>query len=255
MEPDVLERVLRRDRAVVFVALAALTALSWAYTLDMAGAPAGVGARVLPCCGVHLGVTTAMWVVMMIGMMLPSAAPMVLTHAAIVRRGAARGGPFVPSSLFLSGYLVAWSAFSAVAALAQWGLYRLGWLDGGSLSIAPLAGAVVLFVAGAFQLSPAKGACLSHCRAPLGYFMTEWRDGKLGAVVMGLRHGAFCIGCCWLLMAILFSVGVMNMLWCALLTAFVVAEKVLPWPRLLVWSGALGCFVAGGALVYRAIVG
>jgi hypothetical protein len=129
-----------------------------------------------------------MWLVMMVGMMLPSAAPMVLTHAAIVRRHVAGGLPYVPSSLFLSGYLVSWSAFSALAAVAQWALFRHGLLDGRSLSVGPLAGGVVLVTAGAFQLSPAKGRA-SHCRAPLGYFMTEWRDGRIGAVTsIALDH-------------------------------------------------------------------
>jgi predicted metal-binding membrane protein len=96
---------------------------------------------------------------------------------------------------------------------------------------------------------------LSQCRAPLGYFMTDWREGRVGAVTMGLRHGAFCIGCCWLLMAVLFAVGIMNMVWGAAITAFVLAEKVLPWRRVVVWAGALGCFVAGLGLMARAALG
>ena len=114
------------------------------------------------------------------------------------------------SGLFLAGYLLAWSGFSAVAAFAQGVLYRGALLDGRSLSIGPWAGAAVLLAAAAFQLSPAKNACLSQCRAPVGYFVTEWREGNAGAVIMGLRHGIFCIGCCWLLMAVLFAVGIMN---------------------------------------------
>jgi predicted metal-binding membrane protein len=220
---------------------------------QMANEP--LGTQILPCCGVHFGVTLTMWIVMMAAMMLPSVAPMVLTHAAIVRRDVATRLPFVPTGLFLSGYLVAWSAFSALAALTQSALYRGGWLDGRSLSVAPIAGAVVLVAAGAFQLSSAKRACLSHCRAPLAYFMTEWRDGRIGAVSMGFQHGLFCIGCCWPLMAILFAVGVMNIAWSVLLTAFVVAEKLVPWPRLIVWSGALACFGGGAALLYRVALG
>jgi predicted metal-binding membrane protein len=246
-----IELVVRRDRIVIVVALAALSALSWGYMLDMGRS--SPGEHLMPCCGARFGVTLSMWVVMMIGMMLPSVAPMVLTHAAIVRRRVALGEPYVPSGLFLGGYLVAWSGFSALAAALQWALFRAGWLDGRSLSIGPIAGGVVLLLAGVFQLSSAKGACLAHCRAPLGYFMTEWREGRFGALVMGVRHGVFCVGCCWLLMALLFSVGVMNMVWSAVLTAFVLAEKVLPWRRAVVWCGAVGCFVFGGALLYGAL--
>jgi len=208
----------------------------------------------MPCCGASFGVAFAMWVVMMAGMMIPSVAPMVLTHAGIMRRRAAQGAPFVSSGLFLLGYLLAWSGFSAVAAFAQWALYRSNVLDGRSLSIGPWAGGAVLLAAGIFQLSSAKDACLSHCRAPLGYFVTEWREGRVGAVMMGLRHGVFCIGCCWLLMAVLFAVGIMNILWGAAITAFVVAEKILPWPRAVVWSGAALCLVGAAVLACRAVL-
>jgi predicted metal-binding membrane protein len=196
-----------------------------------------------------------MWVVMMAGMMIPSVAPMVLTHASVVRRRVPRGAPFVPSGLFLTGYLVAWTAFSAIAALAQWALYRAALLDGRSLAIGPWAGGAVLVAAAIFQLSPAKDKCLSQCRAPLGYFLTEWREGLVGAVVMGVRHGVFCIGCCWLLMAVLFAVGIMNLVWGAAITAFVLAEKVLPWPRGVVWAGSAMCLLGAAVLAYRATHG
>jgi predicted metal-binding membrane protein len=188
-------------------------------------------------------------------MMIPAVAPMVLTHAAITRRRVtAWGAPFVSSALFLAGYLLTWSGFAAVAALAQSVLYRSALLDPQSLAIGPAAGSAVLVAAGLFQLSPAKNACLSHCRAPLGYFLTEWREGKAGAVQMGLRHGAWCLGCCWLLMAVLFAVGIMNLLWGAVITAFVVAEKVLPWRRAVVVSGGALCFVGAIALLCRAVL-
>jgi predicted metal-binding membrane protein len=179
---------------------------------------------------------------------------MVLTHAAIARRRAAQGAPFVSSAFFLAGYLLAWTAFSAVAAFTQGLLFRAAVLDGRSLSVGPWAGAAVLAVAAIFQLSPAKSACLSQCRAPLGYFITEWRDGDSGAVVMGLRHGLFCIGCCWLLMAVLFAVGIMNVLWGAAVTALVVAEKVLPWRRPVIWAGSAACLAGAATLVWRAVV-
>jgi predicted metal-binding membrane protein len=249
-----LEQVLRRDRLLLSAALVALTLASWVWML----APAVAGSahqRLMPCCGGSFGAVFVMWMVMMAAMMIPSVSPMVLTHAGIVRRRVKLGAPYVPSALFLAGYLVAWSTFSAVAAFAQWVLFRSSLLDGGRLAIGPWAGAVVLLAAGVFQLTPAKDACLSQCRAPLGYFLSEWRDGSWGSVVMGLRHGLFCIGCCWLLMAVLFSVGIMNIVWGVAITAFVVAEKIAPWKRAVVWSGAAACLASAAALLYRAFQG
>jgi predicted metal-binding membrane protein len=246
-----LERALLRDRVIISIALCAMTIVSWAQMLAPDdGAP---GER--PCCGARFTVVFSMWLVMMAGMMIPSAAPMVLTHAAIMRRRVAQGAPFVPSGLFLAGYLLAWSAFSAVAAFAQWALYHAALLDGRSLAIGSWAGALVLIAAALFQLSPAKDACLSQCRAPLGYFLTEWRDGHAGALVMGLRHGLFCIGCCWLLMAVLFAVGIMDLAWGAAITAFVIAEKLLPWRRAVVWAGCALCVLEAAMLGYRAAFG
>jgi predicted metal-binding membrane protein len=254
VEKRPLERVLSSDRLVIFIVLGALTLVSWVHMV-LPGAGAADEERLMPCCGARFGVTFSMWVVMMVGMMIPSVTPMVLTHAAIVRKSVAPAAPFVSSALLLGGYLVAWCGFSTVAALVHWALYRASLLDGHTLSVAPWAGCVVLVVAGAFQLSPAKGACLSQCRAPLGYFLTEWREGHAGAVIMGLRHGLFCIGCCWALMAVLFAVGVMNVLWGAIITAFVLAEKVLPWRRTVVWSGAAVCGMGAVRLAYRALLG
>jgi predicted metal-binding membrane protein len=249
-----LEQILRRDRLLISIGLAALTLASWVWMF----APVVTGSaqqRLMPCCGASFGAVFVMWIVMMAAMMIPSVAPMVLTHAGIVRRRVELGAPYVPSALFLAGYLVAWSGYSAVAAFAHWALYRSSLLDGHRLAVGPWAGAVVLVAAGVFQLTPAKDACLSQCRAPLGYFLTEWREGAQGAVEMGLRHGLFCIGCCWLLMAVLFSVGIMNVVWGVAITALVVAEKLLPWKRAVVWSGAAACLASAGALVYRALEG
>jgi predicted metal-binding membrane protein len=248
-----LERALSRDRLVISLVLATLTALAWTQMAWPAQGE-GLAEGLLPCCGARFELVLAMWVVMMAGMMIPSVAPMVLTHAAIVRRRAAGNSPFVSSGLFLLGYLLAWSAFSALAAAAQAALYRSVLLDGHSLSVAPWLGGAILLAAGAFQLSPAKGACLAHCRSPVGYFTTEWRDGRAGAFGMGLRHGVFCIGCCWLLMAVLFAVGVMNIVWAAVLTAVVVAEKMVPSRRTVVWAGSVCCFLGAGVLFYRAAV-
>jgi len=246
-----IERVLRKDRLVLSILLAIATALAWAAMARMANEGLGGGERLMPCCATF-GLIFWMWVVMMAGMMIPSVTPMVLTHAAVMRRRLKLGAPYVSSGLFLSGYLGAWSGFSFVAALAQWALHRSSLLNPETLRVHPLAGSAVLLCAGAFQLSEAKHACLSQCRAPLGYFITEWREGRAGAFIMGLRHGWSCIGCCWLLMAILFAAGVMSLWWGAAITAFVIAEKLMPWHRLVIWAGAILCFVGAAALIARA---
>ena len=174
--------------------------------------------------GPYLGATALMWVVMMIAMMVPAVMPML-----IVFRGLNRG----PSSgadplLFALGYLLAWTSFSIVAALVQWLLHGAGWLGGSLLSLRPLAASAILVGAGLYQLTPLKNSCLEKCRSPMGYFLANWRDGRLGAIAMGLHHGWFCIGCCWVLMLIMFVGGAMNVMTMALLTVFIVAERVLP---------------------------
>lgn len=155
----------------------------------------------------------------------------------------------------LGGYLAAWSAYAAAAALAQWWLFRSVLLDPRTLSVSPLAGGVMLVAAGAFQLSPMKGRCLAHCRGPLVSAIAEGRAGLFGALRVGFKQGVFCVGCCWLLMALLFAVGVMNALWGAALTGFVLAERVLPWRRAVVWFGAGACAAAGLGLMARAVLG
>jgi predicted metal-binding membrane protein len=241
----------RREQLVLAGLLALLTGLAWVAMARMAGEVPG-GGRLRPCCA-SFGLIFWMWVVMMAGMMIPSVMPMVLTHAAITRRRVA-GGRHVSSMVFLAGYLATWCGFSLLAALAQWALNRSSMLDPETLRVRPLTASLVLVCAGVFQLSSVKATCLSQCRAPLGYFLTEWREGRAGAFVMGLRHGWFCIGCCWLVMALLFGAGVMSLWWGAAITAFVIAEKLLPWRRLVVWSGAILCFLGAAILLALAVI-
>src|SRR5215471_11949407 len=166
--PSPTEALFRRDRVVVLAALAALTGVSWLYILQMSRTPAsGMPAErlVMSCCGVDFWTTFLMWTVMMVGMMVPSVAPMVLTFATINRRRGEAGGPYVPTAAFLSGYLITWTAFSAVAALAQWALFRAALLDPHSQTVGPWLAGPNLLAAGVFQLSPAKQACLLQCRS------------------------------------------------------------------------------------------
>jgi len=164
----------------------------------------------------------------MVAMMIPSAAPMILTFALVNRKRRESERPFVPTGIFLLGYLVVWTGFSVLAAVAQWILHAKALLSPMMVSTSPMLGGALLLGAGVFQWTPLKNTCLAHCRSPLGFLMTDWREGRWGAFVMGLQHGAYCIGCCWILMALLFVAGVMNMWWIAIIAVFVLLEKVAP---------------------------
>ena len=183
----------------------------------------------------------AMWAVMMAGMMTPSAAPVVLLVAGMNRR---RGAQRVPGVVFAfgAGYLLIWVAFSAAAALSQWALHQAALLSPAMTTSSARLGAAILIAAGIYQLTPFKGTCLTHCRSPLGFLMSHWRDGTAGALRMGIAHGSYCLGCCWALMGVLFVVGVMNLLWVAAIAIFVLMEKVGP-------AGTLIARVAGVAMI------
>jgi predicted metal-binding membrane protein len=181
--------------------------------------------------------TFAMWWVMMVGMMVPSAAPMVLTFATLNRNRRANGETFVPTSVFLLGYLVVWGGFSAVATAAQFVLDRFVLLTPMLEVASSMFGGALLIAAGAYQFSPLKQACLRACRSPFAFVLNHWRDGRIGALRMGLEHGAYCLGCCAVLMALLFLAGAMNLMWVAALAVFVFAEKLLPGG---VWIGRAG---------------
>lgn len=185
------------------------------------------------CAGTSAGAILPlflMWSVMMIAMMLPSALPMVLTFAGLSGHRRQQGRPYVPAIIFVSGYLVVWFIFSAAAAIAQWLLHRRAWLSPGMASTSALLAGLLLLIAGVFQFTPLKRACLTRCRGPMEWIMTRWREGRAGALRMGIEHGLFCTGCCWALMTLLFTLGVMNLLWVASLTVLVCVEKLLPRP-------------------------
>jgi predicted metal-binding membrane protein len=184
-----------------------------------------------------------MWAVMMIAMMLPSAAPMILTFAAVARNRRRAERPYVPVAVFAAGYVVIWCVFSLVAAGGQWLLHREALLSPDMASGSAILAGILLLTAGVFQFTPLKRTCLKHCRAPLEFIMTRWREGWRGAFGMGIEHGAFCAGCCWALMALLFVLGVMNILWIAALTMLVALEKVLPRARAL--SAGTGLVLVG----------
>jgi predicted metal-binding membrane protein len=222
-----------RDRAAILGALAGVAAVGWFYLWRMASAMDGMAgmampARFAPWTANDAVLNVLMWWVMMVGMMVPSAAPMILIFAAINRGKRARREVFVPSAVFTAGYLVAWGLFGVAATAAEWGLEQAALISPQTQRVGPLFGAVIVILAGLYQLTPLKYACLAHCRSPFGFVMTHWRDGTAGALRMGVEHGLYCLGCCWVLMALMFAGGVMNLLWMAALTAFVLVEKVVP---------------------------
>lgn len=227
------QAIFTRDRLVVLGGLVGIVALSWVYliylSIDMQNMSMEMSMPQMQAWKpADFILTFIMWSVMMIAMMTPSAAPMILTFSAINRRKSDVGNPVVLTGIFLLGYLVVWTAFSAVVTIVQWGLHSVALLSPMMVSSSPFLGGFLLLLAGIFQFTPYKHACLGYCRTPMGFLMTEWRMGKQGAFVMGVRHGYFCVGCCWLIMALLFVAGVMNLLWVATIAGFVLLEKVIP---------------------------
>lgn len=222
----------RVDRAAVLGSLAGITVIAWMFTVQIAGSmsmPAGAMdmASAMPSGGVQLVLVAAMWAAMMVGMMVPSAAPMIVTYTDWTRRGST-GSRMAAIASFLSGYVVVWLGFSLVGAILQVALERAGLLSPMGAASRPAVGGAVLVLAGIFQVTPWKESCLQRCRTPVGFLVAEWRDGAIGGLVMGIRHGAYCLGCCWALMTVLFVVGTMHLVWMAVIAGFVVAEKVVP---------------------------
>lgn len=265
-----LEAVLRRDTAVVIAAVATITALAWADLvwlandmsmggMDMAGfrmIPAGQGLMMpvkTPWQPIEFAYVFAMWVVMMIGMMTPSVAPMILLYAKIGRQAEAAGQPFAASAWFASGYLLSWTLFSLLATLTQWTLERAALLSPTMASASNVLGGIVLIAAGLYQWTPVKDACLSSCQAPLSFIMRHggFRREPSAAMLLGLRHGLYCVGCCWALMALLFIGGVMNLLWIAALAILVLLEKVLPFGRIVGRVAGVAFIAIGAWLLFQ----
>jgi predicted metal-binding membrane protein len=225
--------LLLRDRAIIWLALAGVTGLSWLYVYRQMGAmeemaDISMPAIFTPWTASDFALNIAIWWAMMPGMMLPSAAPMILTFATINRQKRQRGQPFVPTMVFTTGYLIAWGLFGIVASFADWGFERAALIAPITGRLTPVLGAVVVIAAGIYQLTQLKSVCLTHCRSPFDFVLNHWREGAAGALRMGVEHGLYCLGCCWFLMALLFAAGIMSLLWMAAITVFVFVEKLFP---------------------------
>jgi predicted metal-binding membrane protein len=244
-----------RGRLLVFGGLGVVTALSWLYLVRMNAGMGNGGCMAMLAMPASLSnlpgqflSAGVMWSIMMVAMMLPTALPAAAVFDSLAQRRAAQtAAVVVPTSLYVVGYVAAWTAYSAVAAAGQIVLSRAALLTPMLASASVVLSALILLGAGVFQFSSFKEACLSQCRTPLAFFLAEWRDGKAGAFRVGFKHGSYCVGCCWALMAVMLVVGAMNLVWMAALTAFMLAEKVTP-AR---WRLA---HVAGGALMLWGLV-
>ncbi len=223
---DAALKLPRRDFLAITGSLAGVTVLSWVYLVAMA--------RDMCCLKIpvwdaaYFWMMFCMWAIMMVGMMVPSAAPMILIYAAVARKAEKQGMPIASTGAFTSGYIFMWVVFSLLVTLIQWQLDNAALLSPMKVANNPKIGAGLLIAAGIYQWLPVKDSCLKHCRSPFHFISTHWHPGNFGAFMMGLSHGAFCIGCCWALMLLLFVGGVMNILWIAAITVFVLLEKVLP---------------------------
>jgi predicted metal-binding membrane protein len=237
LQPSAVEAVFHRDRLVVAAALVAVIIASWAYLL----AGAGMGSDAMEWSAAYFALMAIMWVVMMMAMMLPAASPMVLLHAAMQRKRSPAAGTG-STVLFVAGYCAVWAFFSLAAALFQWALAASALMSPMMQTSSRTLAATLFMAAGVYQWTPLKQSCLRHCRSPLDFVMTHWREGKWGSFVMGVQHGGFCLGCCWALMLLLFAGGLMNLVWVCALAVFVLIEKLAPAGH---WLGRL----AGLALI------
>jgi predicted metal-binding membrane protein len=272
MKDAALATLLRRDRAIVAAMLGALIALAWAYILWLAadmqmGGMDMTGFRMIPAgAGLMMPVTApweliefafvfAMWAVMMVGMMTPSVAPLVLLYARVGRQAAAEQQPFAASAWLVLGYVLMWIGFSFIATLAQWAIERTGWLTSAMESASGVFGGLTLIAAGLYQWTPVKDACLRQCQVPLQFIQRHggFCGEALGSLGLGARHGIYCIGCCWALMALLFVGGVMNVLWITAIMILVLTEKLIPADRLISRLSGVGFLAAGVWLIVRSV--
>lgn len=244
-----LEQMLKRDRHVVMAAIIIVTMLAWAYVLklatdmnavdmsDMDMSDGSMSSMLMPAFDAWTLqkslLILAMWIVMMIGMMTPSVAPMLLLYARVGRQARQQHYPFAATGWFALGYFLIWTLFALIATIAQWELERLALLTPMLASKSHVVGGGVLIAAGIYQWLAAKDACLTQCQSPFSFIQQHggFRSTHRGALKLGLKHGLYCVGCCWALMLLLFVGGVMNTLWIASLTILILLEKMIPTGR------------------------
>jgi predicted metal-binding membrane protein len=255
----------RYDRLIVVGLLIIVSALAWAHTIHQRQVMAAMDAAMWRDMNMSMNgmepswtandmlLVFVMWVAMMAAMMAPGAGPMIGAFATINRRRRERSAPYVATTIFMLGYLLVWAAFSLVTVALQWALQMTGFLTTMLEATSYWFSAALFLAAGLYQFSPLKERCLTYCRSTDGFILSEWRDGTSGAIVMGMRHGLFCVLCCAGLMLLLFAVAVMDLRWVAGLAILVTAEKLLPHPKF--WRVGIGVgFITAGASFASAAV-
>lgn len=254
-----VEKLLKRDRALTLAGAAAIAAAAWAYVAGLAAQMNGMSGMsgmmdMKPWGAAEAWVAFVMWAAMMVAMMVPSATPVILLYARAYRHQEPETRAVAPTGAFLLGYIVVWIAFSAVMTTLQWALEQTMLLSSMMTATSPVFGAVVLIAAGVYQWLPTKNTCLRHCRSPVEFLSTHWRSGGSGAFRMGLEHGIYCLGCCWMLMLLLFVGGVMNLVWVGAIAVFVLLEKIAPFGRA---AGRIGSILLAGwgvVVLYAGVV-
>lgn len=246
MARDPLQDLARRDRAILLAGLTGIAGAAWACIVGMGSRMEGAHSyhavtlpHLRPWGAREALAAFAMWLVMTGAMMLPLVTPWILLLSGASREKDPRPAPFGAAGFFLLGYLAVWAGYGALATLGQWALHEAALLSPMSVAMSPLLGGALLLAAGVYQWTPLRDACLAHCRSPMGFFLSSWRTGHRGASTMGFRHGLYCVGCCFALMALSFVFGVMDLLWMAGLTAFLLLEKGTSWGRRLGRAGGL----------------
>lgn len=239
---------LRRERNLILAILMVLAVAAWALLLWQASLP--MGGPMPLTMGMSAPLFLAIWIVMMVAMMFPAAAPMIVMFEQISAGKQARGQAFIPTWVFVGGYLAVWSLVGIIAYLAALGAEALAGQSPWLMANAGRIGGGLLVLAGVYQLSPLKRSCLTKCRTPMQFIMTSWRDGRRGALRMGLEHGGYCLGCCWLLFVLLFPLGIMNIAAMAVITLLIFAEKSLPWGQQIARLAAVALVVYGLLVVF-----
>ena len=246
------------ERGVILAAVVILSALAWWYTIDLA--------QNMNCCTFatknawpfwsawQFWMMFVMWAVMMVAMMVPTIVPMVLTFVMVNRKRHQQAKPYVPTGFFLLGYVIVWTVFSLLMTFLQEFLHYRALMSTHMVLNNHLINGSVLVLAGIFQWTPLKNKCLTHCRSPFDFIMTDWREGIGGAVIMGLRHGTFCLGCCWLLMLLLFIGGVMNIVWIVFLTVLVLGEKIFPYGQIISRVAGVAFIVYGATTIFYLVI-
>ena len=234
MNSHSLEYLLKRDRLVITGGLFFITLLSWLYIIYLYRQMVYMDMNALffampmtpKWTPTDFILLLLMWLVMMIAMMTPSVAPLILVFAKVNRERKRQNHPFVNAGYLITGYFLVWAAFSVAATSLQWLLQQIAWLNPEMKTTNKILGGIILILTGIFQFTPLKKTCLTYCRSPLNFVLLHWKEGKQGALKMGIANGFYCLGCCWLLMAVLFVAGIMNLLWVALIALFVLVEKI-----------------------------